>query len=99
MTAGWRGAAFVVWAYAPPVSAALSSAAWAHSDPAVRDHIGICGEASRWQPGASIARRGSRMIGDAYFNVRTDDPRYQEIERHVGAIQPGETKPFRPWPE
>jgi hypothetical protein len=35
----------------------------------------------------------------AYFNVRTDDPRYQEIRRHVGAIQPGETKPFRPWPE
>ena len=28
-----------------------------------------------------------------------DDPQYDDVLRHIGAIRPGETKPVEPWPE
>ncbi len=52
----------------------------------MHDHIG------------TAEMRDDGTLSDAYFNVRTDDPRYEEIERHVGPIESGETKPFRPSP-
>ncbi len=38
------------------------------------------------------------MVGDAYFEYKPDDLRYQETLDHLGGLQPGETKPVPPWP-
>ena len=39
------------------------------------------------------------IIGDGTFKVTPRDPTYEDIKRHVGGIEPGEIKPFPPWPE
>lgn len=38
-------------------------------------------------------------MGDAMFIYKPDDPKYQEILKHLGGLKPGETKPVPPWPE
>lgn len=38
------------------------------------------------------------MIAEGYFEVAPDDPRYEDIRRHVGPIKPGEEKLVTPWP-
>lgn len=38
-------------------------------------------------------------LGDAMFTYKPDDPRYQEIIKHVGGLEPGQSKPVPPWPE
>ena len=36
-------------------------------------------------------------LGDARFVYAPDDPQYQEILKHVGGLEPGESKPMPPW--
>ena len=31
------------------------------------------------------------------MSYKPGDPRYEEIKQHLGGIEPGETKPVRPW--
>lgn len=36
--------------------------------------------------------------GDAQLEFPPTHPRYAELLKHVGALQPGESKPVPPWP-
>lgn len=46
----------------------------------------------------TAGRRGA-TVGDAHFNVRTDGPRYEETERHVGAFSPAKRNRFGRGPQ
>jgi len=36
-------------------------------------------------------------IAEGQLVYATDDPQYAEIERHLGGIAPGQSKPIPPW--
>jgi hypothetical protein len=38
-------------------------------------------------------------VGDAYFEYPPGHPRYDAIRKHLGGINPGETKQIPPWPQ
>ena len=39
-----------------------------------------------------------KILADYYKVYKPDDPKYQEIFKHIGGIRPGEYKPIPPWP-
>jgi hypothetical protein len=88
-----RACLAALWVAVTPMQAT------AQSDPGLRDSIGAVEMLADGTLALHLRAESGTTVGDGYFNVRTDDPRYQEIKRHVGDIRPGETKPFRPWPE
>ncbi|MCC6353282.1 MAG: hypothetical protein IT577_05310 [Verrucomicrobiae bacterium] len=45
------------------------------------------------------AKSGDGAIGDALISYPPDHPRYTNILRHIGGIQPGQEKPVPPWPD
>jgi hypothetical protein len=36
-------------------------------------------------------------IAEGQFRYAPNDPKYEEIKKHLGGIAPGESKPVRPW--
>jgi hypothetical protein len=91
-----------------PAARALLAALWvaltpmaamAEDDPGLPDSIGTAEMLADGTLALHLRAESGTSLGDAYFHVQADDPHYAEIKRHVGDIRPGETKPFRPWPE
>ncbi len=37
--------------------------------------------------------------GEGEFDYKPDSPDYRQILEHLGGLQPGETKPVKPWPD
>jgi hypothetical protein len=37
--------------------------------------------------------------GDGYFTYSPADTEYESVLRHIGGLEPGESKPVPPWPE
>ena len=37
--------------------------------------------------------------GDGQLRYPKDSPQYQDVLKHLGGLQPGETKPVPPWPD
>ncbi len=38
-------------------------------------------------------------VGDAQFEYPKGHEQYDEVIKHVGGLEPGQTKPVPPWPE
>lgn len=78
----------------------LALAGCAHSKegmPAMKPSIG----SAKMRPDGVIhlqlrAEVGS-AVGDAVFDITPEDPRYEQIRRHIGGLIPGEEKPVPPW--
>ena len=39
------------------------------------------------------------FVGHSYFRYEPNHPRYQEILKHLGGLNPGESKLVLPWPD
>jgi hypothetical protein len=44
-----------------------------------------------------LRAEGPGMTGDGMLIYKPGDARYGEVERHIGGIKPGQTKPVPPW--
>jgi hypothetical protein len=44
-----------------------------------------------------LRAEGRGMTGDGTLIYKRGDARYDEVERHIGGIKPGQTKPVPPW--
>ena len=38
-------------------------------------------------------------VGEGYFTYAPDDKDYESVLRHIGGLEPGESKPVPPWPD
>jgi hypothetical protein len=46
-----------------------------------------------------LTRTADGQHANATFKYTTVDPKYDEVLRHIGGLNAGETKPVRPWPD
>ncbi len=86
-------------ALAVVASTALSGTAGA-ADELRCEQVKSIGVAHMTQDGAITLRIRSLPpgpIAETTLVYRPDDPRYDEIKRHLGGIAPGEWKPVPPW--
>lgn len=64
---------------------------------------GSIGTARMTQDGSVVldlrAEGPGLTIGDAQFVYPASHPEHAAVLRHLGGLQPGETKPVPPWPE
>lgn len=42
---------------------------------------------------------GGRIVGHTIEEYRPDDPKYEEILKHVGPMRPGDRRPVPAWPD
>ena len=38
-------------------------------------------------------------VGEGYFTYAPTDKDYESVLRHIGGLEPGESKPVPPWPD
>jgi hypothetical protein len=38
-------------------------------------------------------------VGEGLIRYAKDDPQYEDVLKHLGALKPGESKPVPPWPD
>ncbi|MCD9032769.1 hypothetical protein LDO32_13640 [Luteimonas sp. Y-2-2-4F] len=38
-------------------------------------------------------------FGEGYFRYERTHPQYDNVRRHVGGLEPGQSKPVPPWPD
>lgn len=82
------------------VALASAAAAQAPDKPVPCEQVASIGVATMAADGTITMRVRSLPPGpvaEGTFEYRPDNPRYQDILKHLGGLAPGESKPVPPW--